>query len=388
MGVGAMVGTGVFVVWQPAAAAAGSWLLLGLGLAGFVAFCNATSTAQLAAIHPQSGGAYVYGRERLGHRWGVLAGSAFLVGKVASCGAAALAIGTYLAPDAPRGPAVIAVLGVVAVNLAGVTKTVWATRVMLAVALTVLAVAVTAGLLALATDSAAAGGPAVTAGGIAAPAAADPVATAVGVVTSAAVLFYAFAGYARIATLGEEVRDPAVTIPRAVPLALALALALYLTVGGTLLAVLGERRLAGAPRPVVALVEAAGAGWLVPVVVGGAVVSALSALLALVAGVGRTAYAMAADGVLPRWLDHVHPARSVPDRAELVAGAAVLGTVLAGGLVGAVAVSAACILVYYAVANAAALSLSSTQRRWPRWLAWSGLIACGLLALSIPASAR
>src|SRR5215204_3146774 len=85
VGVGAMVGTGVFVVWAPAADRAGGWLLPGLGIAAFVAFCNATSSAALAAVHPQSGGTYVYGRERLGHGWGALAGYAFVLGKVASC---------------------------------------------------------------------------------------------------------------------------------------------------------------------------------------------------------------------------------------------------------------------------------------------------------------
>ena len=101
IGLGAMLGTGVFVVWSPAVAAAGAWVLVALALAGLVAFCNATSTAALAALHPQSGGAYVYGRERLGRPWGIVAGLAFTVGKTTSCAAAALAVGAYAGPTMP-----------------------------------------------------------------------------------------------------------------------------------------------------------------------------------------------------------------------------------------------------------------------------------------------
>src|SRR5437868_694925 len=119
-----MLGAGVFVVFAPASAAAGGvGLLVALAIAGLVAFCNADSSARLAALYPESGGTYVYGRERLGEFAGYLAGWGFVVGKVASCAAMALTIGLYIAPSAARPIGVAAVVALTAVNLLGVTKT-------------------------------------------------------------------------------------------------------------------------------------------------------------------------------------------------------------------------------------------------------------------------
>ncbi|MBS1906010.1 MAG: amino acid permease, partial [Actinobacteria bacterium] len=94
IGLGSMIGAGVFTVWGPALGAAGSGLMISLVLAGFVAFCNATSSAQLAAVHPVSGGTYAYGRAELGPWWGFIAGWCFVIGKLASCACLAGASGS------------------------------------------------------------------------------------------------------------------------------------------------------------------------------------------------------------------------------------------------------------------------------------------------------
>jgi APA family basic amino acid/polyamine antiporter len=305
VGLGAMIGTGVFVVWQPAAERAGTWLLVGLVVAAFVALCNATSSAELAAVHPQAGGTYVYGRERLGHGWGALAGYAFVFGKIASCATAAHAVGTYIWPEQARSVAVGAVVLVTGVNLAGVERTARTARWLVAVVSAVLAAAVVTGLAG--TDDGTREGLTGTVG-------------VNDVLAAAAMLFFAFAGYARIATLGEEVRDPARTIPRAVPIALGLVFVLYLAVGVTVLFALGPGGAAGSPRPITAVVEAAGADWLVPVTTIGAAIAALAALLALVAGISRTAFAMAHERDLPTRLAAVHPTR----RIQRVLGPALL----------------------------------------------------------------
>ena len=369
VGLGAMIGTGVFVVWQPAAARAGGWLLLGLGVAAFVALCNATSSAQLAAAHPQAGGTYVHGRERLGHSWGALAGYAFVLGKIASCATAAHAVGTYLWPEQSRAIAVAAVVLVTAINLAGIERTARTTRWLVAVVTAVLAAVVVAGL---------------AGSGEGARQSLGAVIGADDVLAAAALLFFAFAGYARIATLGEEVRDPARTIPRAVPIALGLVFVLYLAVGATVLFALGAGGAADSSRPITAVVEAAGATWLVPVSTIGAAIAALAALLALVAGISRTAFAMAHERDLPGRLAAVHPTRRIPHVAEVVVGIGVVVAVLSGGLVGVLSFSAFSVLLYYAITNAAALRLRPDERRWPRWLAWAGLASCLLLAASLP----
>ncbi|BBY00750.1 APC family permease [Mycobacterium seoulense] len=369
IGLGSMLGAGIFAALGPAARAAGPGLLLGLAVAAVVAYCNATSSARLAARYPASGGTYVYGRERLGEFWGYLAGWGFVVGKTASCAAMALTIGSYAWPSHAHPVAVAAVVALTAVNYAGVQKSAWLTRLIVALVLAVLAAVIVA-----AFTSGAAGAEALR-----------PVGTTVGgVVQAAGLLFFAFAGYARIATLGEEVRDPARTIPRAIPVALAIALAVYALVAVAALAVLGPQRLGQATAPLVDTVRAAGTGWLVPVVQVGAAVAALGSLLALILGVSRTTLAMARDHHLPHALTAVHPRFGVPHRAELLIGAVVAVLAATVDLRGAIGFSSFAVLIYYAVANASAVTLRPGEGRPVPAIPVIGLIGCVVLALAMP----
>src|SRR6478752_10178311 len=300
IGLGAMLGAGIFAAIAPAARAAGDGLLIGLLIAGFVAYCNATSAA-LAALYPESGGAYVYGRKRLGDAWGFLAGWCFVVGKLASCAAMALTFATYAAPAFARPLAVLAVVVLTAVTYFGVAKTVLATRVIVAFVLGCLALVVTAAVF----------------GGSADPARAVPTLGKGwnGILEAAGFLFFAFAGYARIATLGEEVVAPERTIPRAIPIALGIVLVVYALVAVSALAAVGADAIAATPAPLAASVASGRfAGW-APVVGVGAAVASLGVLLSLLAGIRRTAFAMAANGDLPRWLASVHSRYKVPDHA-------------------------------------------------------------------------
>ncbi|MEU7999168.1 APC family permease [Micromonospora sp. NPDC049060] len=372
IGLGSMLGAGVFVVFAPAAAAAGgAGLLAALVLAGFIAFCNATSSARLAARYPESGGTYVYGRERLGPFAGFLAGWGFVAGKTASCAAMALTIGAYLWPGQARLVAVGAVAAVTAVNLRGIGKTATATKVLVGVVLAVLALVAVAGAVG---------------GDVSLDRLGDLGGGGRGVLTAAGLLFFAFAGYARIATLGEEVRDPARTIPRAVPLALGVVLAVYLVLAVVTVGVLGADRLAGSAAPLADVVTAAGLPGLAWLVRAGATVAVTGVLLSLLAGVGRTALAMARRRDLPGALAAVHPVHRVPHRAELAVAAVVVVIVLLGDVRGAIGFSSCTVLVYYAITNAAALTLGRDPgRRLPvRALAVLGLAGCLLLALNLP----
>jgi basic amino acid/polyamine antiporter, APA family len=372
VGLGAMIGAGVFAAVGPAAQAAGAGMLIGLALAAIVAYGNATSSAQLAALYPESGGTYVYGRRRLGHFWGYLAGWGFVVGKTASCAAMALTFGAYAHGSLARPLAVAAVIALVVVNVAGVTKTAALTRAIVAVVLASLAAVVTASLGGGEVEAANLGD--LGAGGWR------------GVLESGGLLFFAFAGYARIATLGEEVRDPQRTIPRAIPLALGITLAVYALVAVSGLLAAGPDRLAEADAPLAAAVEQGRLAALAPAVRIGATVASLGVLLSLLAGVGRTSFAMARNGDLPAALAAVHPRTRVPHLAELAVGAVVIVLVLAVDLRGAIGFSSFAVLVYYAIANAAAWTLPDEQRRWPRWLAGVGATGCLVLALSLPAA--
>ncbi|WBB78930.1 APC family permease [Micromonospora sp. WMMD882] len=370
VGLGSMLGAGVFVVFAPAAAAAGgAGLLLAVAVAGFVAFCNATSSARLAARYPESGGTYVYGRERLSPYAGFLAGWGFVVGKTASCAAMALTIGAYLWPERARLVAVAAVVAVTAVNLRGIGKTATATKILVGVVLAVLALVAATGVGAVSVDRLG-----------------DPGGSGRGVLTAAGLLFFAFAGYARIATLGEEVRDPGRTIPRAVPLALGVVLAIYLVLAVVTVGVLGADALAGSAAPLADVVTAAGLPGLAPVVRAGATVAVTGVLLSLVAGVGRTTLAMARRRDLPGGLAAVHRRHRVPHRAELTVAAVVIVVALLGDVRQAIGFSSCTVLVYYAITNAAALTLGrEPDRRLPgRALAVAGLVGCLVLAANLP----
>lgn len=371
IGLGSMIGAGVFAAIGAAAAAAGGGLLIGLALAAVVAYCNATSSAQLAALYPASGGTYVYGRQRLGHLWGFLAGWGFVIGKTASCAAMALTVGAYAAPDLARPLAVGTVLTLTAVNLLGVQKTVWLTRVIVAVVLGSLVTVSTASITA--DPSVSNIGPLLDDG-------------MRGILQAGGLLFFAFAGYARIATLGEEVRDPARTIPEAIPIALAITLGVYATIAATALMAVGPNLLAATSAPLTAAVEAGSLGWAVPVVRVGATVASLGVLLSLLVGVSRTSFAMAAERDLPSWLNAVHATRRVPHRAELAVSLAVVAVVLITDVRGAIGFSSFAVLFYYAVANASAYTLTSDERRWPRSLTVVGFVGCASLAFSLPVS--
>ncbi|MHC8424534.1 APC family permease [Streptomyces sp. NB004] len=370
VGLGAMIGAGIFAALAPAAGAAGPGLLTGLAVAAVVAYCNAMSSARLAARHPVSGGAYVYGRERLGEFWGCLAGWSFIVGKTASCAAMALTVGAYVWPEWSHVVAVAAVVALTAVNYGGVQKSAWLTRVIVAVVLAVLASVVAVCLGSGRSDPGRLG--------VGVPEGAG------GVLEAAGLLFFAFAGYARVATLGEEVRDPRRTIPRAIPLALGIALAVYACVAVAVLSVLGPVALGRSPAPLVDTVRAAGVAELAPVVRAGAGVAALGALLALILGVSRTTLAMARDRHLPEALAAVHPRFRVPHRAELAVGAVVAVLAATVDLRGAIGFSSFGVLVYYAVANASAWTLDRSAAS--RVVPVLGLVGCAVLAFALPAA--
>ena len=364
IGLGSMIGAGIFVALAPAAAAAGSLLLVGLAVAALVAYCNATSSARLAARYPVSGGTYVYGRERLGEFWGHTAGWSFVVGKTASCAAMALTVGYYAWPTYAHAVAVAVVAALTALNVVGVQRSALLTRVVVAVVLAVLTAVVVALLRSDAAESSRL--------------AFDDAVGLGGLLQAAGLLFFAFAGYARIATLGEEVRDPEKTIPRAILGALGLVLVVYAVVATAVLAVLGSAALGSATAPLVDAVIAAGRPGLVPLVRMGAVVAAVGSLLALILGVSRTTLAMARDRHLPYGLAVVHPRFDSPHRAEVVVGCVVAVLAATVDLHGAIGFSSFAVLVYYAIANSAAFTLGR------KVIPVFGLVGCVVLASSLP----
>lgn len=369
IGLGSMLGAGVFVVFAPAAALAGPLLPLAVALAGVIAYCNAVASAQLAARYPSSGGTYVYGRNRLGEWPGFIAGWGFVTGKTASCAAMALTFGHYVAPEFATPLAVAAVVVLTGVNLLGITRTALLTRILLGVVLATLAFVAVASVV----------GPHPSSGSAAAAAAGGW-----GVFPAAGLMFFAFAGYARIATLGEEVKDPTRTIPRAILAALAAAFVIYLVMALLLQWHLPAEQLAASTAPLLDAVTSSALSAGAPFVQAGAAAACLGALLALITGVGRTAMAMARERDLPSPLARVGAAHTVPFLAELTVAAAVIVLLLTTNVLTVVGFSSFGVLVYYSVTNAAAFTLPARPWHAPRWLNVLGFFGCLLLAVALP----
>lgn len=397
VGLGAMVGAGVFVAFAPAAARAGSLVWVSLAVAAVVAVCNALSSARLAAQFPSAGGTYVYGRELLGPLPGFLAGWGFVVGKTASCAAMALTAGLYLWPGHAGLVAAAAVLALTILSVLGVQRTAAASKALVGIVLAVLAV-----FVAMAWVT----GPA-SAGPVASPPAVDGEAwpaRVLGVLGGAGFCFFAFAGYARIATLGEEVREPARTIPRAVVVAITVVIGVYAAVLAATVHLLGVGGVAASAAPVLDAAaqiggaggggagdggagdggESGGGGVLASVVRVAAGIAALGALLGGVLGVSRTAMAMARDRHLPAPLAAVHPTTRTPYVAELCVGVLVAAIVLVADVRQAIGFSSFAVLIYYLVANTAALRLDRRRRRLPAWVPVLGAIGCVVVAGSLP----
>jgi len=371
IGVGSMLGAGVFAVWGPASLIAGQYLIAAVVVAGAIALVNAMSSAQLAAAHPVAGGAYTFGRRELSESAGFAAGFAFVLGKTASIAAMGLAIGHYVLPGQPALIALLAIALAWSLNARSITRTSLVTGIIAAVVLASLLVFVVAAQLA--------------------PPAATQVAwdesgnIFVNVGGAAALIFFAFAGYARIATLGEEVREPARTLPRAILIAIGVVLVTYLVVALALERRLGTLGLWTSKTPLADAVR----GTFVPVAVVAVVaaVAAFGAMVALLAGIGRTAMAMARERDLPEAMA-TQGARGVPWFAEGVC--AMVATVLAvlGNLTFALSISSFAVLLYYAIANMAAVRQARRGGTVGFAVPWqvsaAGAGACVLLAFMLP----
>jgi APA family basic amino acid/polyamine antiporter len=372
IGMGSMMGAGIFASFAPAAAAAGAGLLIGLAIAAIVAYCNALSSAQLAAQYPTSGGTYVFGRERLGEWPGFLAGWGFVIGKTASCAAMALTFAAYAAPEGWTKPVAVAVTVVLAaVNYFGISRTAGLTRVIVIFVVMVLGLVIIAGLSVSTTVNPQLGAGIFEDGWY-------------GILQSGGLLFFAFAGYARIATMGEEVKNPSRNIPRAIVTSLALTLVVYVLVATIVLVVLGPQQLATSKAPLVDVVTMSSLNWAAPIVRIGAAAAALGALLALVAGVGRTTLAMARNKDLPSWLAAVHPVHKVPHHAEIALAVIVSILVLTIDLRGAIGFSSFGVLLYYVIANLSAFTQDRQHRRYPRFVPIIGALGCLILVATLP----
>ncbi|MBX3459763.1 MAG: amino acid permease [Planctomycetes bacterium] len=363
---GSIVGTGIFVSIGLAADAAGPAVLLAVLIAAGVATANGLNSAQLAASHPVSGGTYEYGYRYLTPALGFTAGWLFLFAKTASAATAALGFSAYLVQVlgwqgrwARTAVALLAVALLTALVLTGLRRSNWLNALLVLLACGALLLFAGAGA---ARVHAGAYGHFFRGGGP-------------GLLEATALAFVAYTGYGRIATMGEEIREPARNIPRAMIVTLVASALLYALVAFVLVG-MGGRVVQGAPLSAASAHNPAVA-WLVAQV---AMVAMLGVLLNLVLGLSRVWLAMGRRGDMPAILARVNKAGTTPKPAVVLTGVTIAALVLIGDIKLTWSFSAFTVLVYYAVTNLAALKLPADRRRFPRWLAYAGLAACLFLA--------
>lgn len=370
LGLGAIIGAGVFVVTGVASQTAGPAMLVGFLIAGIAALCNALSVAQLARIYPMSGGTYVYAGHCLHPAAGFIAGWMFLISKLAAASVVALSFAHYVQAVIPpipiRSTAVALVLLLTLLNFLGVKKTSLFNVIVVLFTVTVLVVFSLVGMSKASVTNFIPFAPF----GLR------------GVLQAAALLFFAYTGYARIATLGEEVENPQVTIPKAILIALGGSALMYLLVSSAMLGTTPAAQLAtGSP------LETAAQQWAMPwleVLIAMAAISAMvSVHLGQLLGISRMFFAMARNKDLPGVLSGIWVKRDIPHMALLLTAGSVILLVIVADFISIISMASFAILVYYGLANVSALTLAQAQRLYPTWVSWLGLAVCTVLAASL-----
>ena len=365
LGLGSIIGTGVFISLGIGASIAGPMILPAIGLAGLVALCNGLSSAQLAANHPVSGGTYEYGHRWLNPSLGFVAGWMFLCAKSASAATAALGFALYLNPENSLPIALAIVWVITAFTLLGIQRTnTINTLIVGAVLLSLIAFVVF-------------GAPAISANPQNWQSALDGE-NLKNLLPATALMFVAFTGYGRIATLGEEVTEPRRTIPRAIIATLVTTTVIYIVVTWVALANAGNQFSS------LALIAKTFSGpSLVKVLTAGAIIAMASVLLNLVLGLSRVVLAMGRRCDLPKTTARITDSTKVPAVATIVVGCLITGLVYVGDMKLTWSFSAFTVLVYYALTNLCAIRLKIEERLYPSWVSYIGLFACLCLAVFV-----
>ncbi len=385
MGLGSILGTGAFISVGIAAGITGPSVILATALAALVATCNALSSAQLAAAHPVSGGAYEYGYRLLTPAAGFTAGWMFLCAKTASAATAALGFAGYALALFGHNDqmtrvvvALVTIAVLTAITVGGMRRSNKANTVVVGITIAALLVFIL-GLLPAAWQNGAD-----NLRPFFLPFEGEGHHPAAAFLQATALMFVAFTGYGRIATLGEEVHDPTRTIPRAIIITLLVSATLYVGLALASVTAAGIPFLNAATNEQAAPLELVAREFALPnvwrVVSLGAITAMLGVLLNLILGLSRVLFAMARRGDAPVFLARISHGASVPHAAIWVIGLAIAGLALLGDIKTTWSFSAFTVLVYYAINNLAALRLPAEARLYSQGWAWGGLASCLFLA--------
>lgn len=372
IGLGAIIGAGIFVVTGVAAGVSGPSFIVGLIIAGTIALFNGLSSSQLAAVYPQSGGTYEYGYHLLSPLFGFSAGWMFLISKLSAAGVVAIGFGSYFHQVVPAvSPQILSVLAIIfltTINLFGIKKAGIINLLIVAITILSLLYLVFSGLPEIEMSNFTPFAPF----GIS------------GIAESAALLFFAFTGYARIATLGEEVHKPEKTIPRAIITTILSAIILYVAVSFVAIGVVGTDKMAATTSPLQVVGNALNTPAIGIIVTIGASTAMLGVLLSQILGISRMMFAMARRKDLPTLFQKIHSRHKVPHLGIIFTGLIILILTLTGSFNFIVRSATFSILLYYSITNIAAFRQERNQQRYSKIVPVLGLIGCLAMSISLP----
>lgn len=371
VGLGAIIGAGIFVVTGVAAGVSGPAFIVSLMVAGLIATFNALSSAQLAAVYPQSGGTYEYGYRLLNPVFGFSAGWMFLMSKLAAGGVVAIGFGSYFYQLVPVGsPIIISIVAVIILTLAnffGIKKTGYLNLFIVSFTILSLLYFIVSGFPKLDSENFTPFAPFGFSG----------------IAEATALLFFAFTGYARIATLAEEVKDPEITIPKAVIITIVSAIILYALVSIVAIGVIGAENMAGSKSPLQLVADSLTTPGIRVIITLGASTAMLGVLLSQILGISRMMFAMGRKKDLLPVFEKIHPKNNVPHVGIFLTGAIIVALSIFGTFEFILASAAFTILLYYSITNIAAMKQPEEERRYGKLVPILGLIGCLAMAISL-----
>jgi len=374
VGLGAIIGAGIFVVTGVAAGVSGASFIVGLMIAGLIASFNGLSSAQLAAVYPQSGGTYEYGYQLLNPSFGFSAGWMFIISKLSAAGIVAIGFGSYfhqLVPAfTPLTYSIVAVVVLTIANLVGIKKAGTVNQIIVLVTLLSLLYFIVGGIGSVKASNFTPFAPF----GI------------MGIAESTAILFFAFTGYARIATLAEEVVEPKKTIPRAVIITIISAIVLYAAVSVVATGAIGAEGMSQSKSPLQVASEAMSAPAISVIITIGASTAMLGVLLSQILGISRMLLAMGRRNDLPHLFEKIHSKTSVPHIGILFTSVVILAITTLGTFDFVVRAATFTILLYYSITNIAAIRQPNQQQLYSKAVPYLGLVGCIAMSISLPLS--
>ena len=368
LGLSSMIGAGLFNNIAPTSKISSYGSLIGLLIASSLAFANASSSAQLSSLFPRTGGTYLYAKEVLGRPYDIIAGAVFIIGKTISCIAIALTVGNYLSPVYGRELGVVLCLLIFLLSFSGINKTAeiakWFVWILF-------------GLLMFYSFSI------ISTSGVNY---AIPVFNDISfesILLSASIWFFAFTGYSRLATFGEEIKNPKEIIPTAIFTGLGITVFLYLIITWLTLSIVSPEIIMNSSTPLLVAMDVSRFSEFTFLVIFASSIAMVSVFLALMPGISRIYVALSRDKILPQGFSKIHKKFNSAYFSEAFVLISVIIGIYSFDVVGSIKLSSFFILIYYTITNLCVIKLDKENRLYSVGIAYYGFTLCLVLAVTL-----